>query len=212
MKKRRSNKYILLLAAATFFILFFIFTFIVKSKSLDQFDFDTTVRIQNHLPRRFDPILSFFSLIGSFEIRSIFIAILLILFKKLRAILIIGLYGGAHIVEIFGKYFMHHPGPPFLFFRYDINFLFPSSYVQTGSSYPSGHSLRSVFFTILFIFFLTKFKKLNKWVRVLISMLAIGLCFVMLLSRISLGEHWTTDVIGGSLMGLAIGFSSLLLL
>ncbi len=212
MKKRRSNKYILLLAAATFFILFFIFTFIVKSKSLDQFDFDTTVRIQNHLPRRFDPILSFFSLIGSFEIISIFIAILLILFKKLRAILIIGLYGGAHIVEIFGKYFMHHPGPPFLFFRYDINFLFPSSYVQTGSSYPSGHSLRSVFFTILFIFFLTKFKKLNKWVRVLISMLAIGLCFVMLLSRISLGEHWTTDVIGGSLMGLAIGFSSLLLL
>jgi len=170
------------------------------------------VRIQNHLPRRFDPILSFFSLIGSFEIISIFIAILLILFKKLRAILIIGLYGGAHIVEIFGKYFMHHPGPPFLFFRYDINFLFPSSYVQTGSSYPSGHSLRSVFFTILFIFFLTKFKKLNKWVRVLISMLAIGLCFVMLLSRISLGEHWTTDVIGGSLMGLAIGFSSLLLL
>lgn len=212
MKKRRSNKYIFLLAAATFFILFLIFTIIVKSKTLDHFDFDTTVRIQNHLPRRFDPILSFFSLIGSFEIISIFIAFLLILSKKIRAILIVGLYGGAHIVEIFGKYFMHHPGPPFLFFRYDINFLFPSSYVQTGSSYPSGHSLRSVFFTVLLIFFLIKFKKLNKWIRVLLSALAIGLCFVMLLSRVSLGEHWTTDVIGGSLMGLAIGFSSLLLL
>lgn len=212
MKKRRSNKLLLLFAAGTFFILFIIFTFIVKSKTLDTFDFDTTVRIQNHLPRRFDPILSFFSLIGSFEIISIFIGILLILFKRLRAILIIGLYGGAHVVEIFGKYFMHHPGPPFLFFRYDINFLFPSSYVQTGSSYPSGHSLRSVFFTVLFIFFIFNIKKMNKWVRVLISLLAIGLCFVMLLSRVSLGEHWTTDVIGGSLMGLAIGFSSLLLL
>ena len=33
-------------------------------------------------------------------------------------------------------------------------------------------------------------------------------CFVVLISRISLGEHWTTDVIGGGLLGASFAFLS----
>ena len=63
------------------------------------------------------------------------------------------------VVEILGKSFLHHPPPPFMFFRYDLGFQFPTSYVQTGNSYPSGHAMRMVFLLIVGSFILFHMKK-----------------------------------------------------
>src|SRR3989338_9965795 len=139
------KKFLLIIFSFFIFILFIIFTYIVRQDYLNQFDFDTTVRLQNHIPKKFDGFLSSLSLIGSFEILAGIIFLIAVFRKKFVSLFIFVPFALAHVIEIIGKALLHHPGPPYLFFRYNIDFLFPSSYIQPASSYPSGHSLRIVF-------------------------------------------------------------------
>jgi len=201
----------LILPAIIFFLLFVAFTFIVKKDLLNNFDFDTTVKLQNHIPIKYDSLLSFFSLIGSFEILAGLLFFIILFRRKLVSFLIFIPLVGAHLVEIIGKSLMTHPGPPFLFFRYNINFLFPTSYIQPGSSYPSGHSLRVIFVSIIISYIISKMK-IKNFAKFISIFLLVIINVVMLISRVSLGEHWTTDVIGGILLGASSGIFSLIFL
>jgi undecaprenyl-diphosphatase len=118
------------------------------------------------------------------------------------------MFGLMHFVEIIGKAFLNHPPTPFMFHRYAFDFVFPSGYVQPGGSYPSGHAMRSIFVYIVLIFLISRIKMRHefKW---LIYAGIIAFYLVMAVSRISLGEHWTSDVIGGSLLGTAFAILSL---
>lgn len=194
------------------FVVFILFSFIVRSRSLNSFDLSTTVRIQNHTPQQSDIFLSFFSLLGSFEITFLFLFILLILRKKKSSLVILLFFIAVHVIEIFGKTFLTQPGPPTEFFRYNLPFYFFSSSIQPGSSYPSGHSLRMMFIFLVVSFAVYLSKRINERIKYVLYFLLFFITIIMLYSRISLGEHWSTDVMGGVLLGISSGLFSVLFL
>lgn len=189
-----------------FLFLFASFSFIVKKDLLISFDFDTTVRIQNHIPLRLDSIFSILGFTANFYVITVVLFIFVILKRQFRGFLVLSLYGFAHFVELVGKLYLDHPGPPFMFYRLrEPEFLFPGSYV-TGSSYPSGHSLRAYFLAIIIAYLVTRLTK-NKFVTFLL-LLGTTLCFasILALGKVILGHHWPSDTIGGAMIGLSFGF------
>lgn len=203
------SKAIIILGSIFFFFLFLVFTYIVRTDSLRQWDFNTTVRLQDDVPLRLDPFFSFLSVIGRFEFTIVLLIIILVFRRKLLAIVPFCLFGFSHVIEIIGKSFLNQPGPPIMFLRSQFSD-FPGLYVNTNASYPSGHAMRTVFLAVLSLYIIWKTNKLNSIAKGILIMPIVALAFFMLLSRVSLGEHWTTDVIGGSFLGAAFAFLSLL--
>jgi len=209
---KKNPKLLLLLSGVIAFILFIFFSYLVHKNLFIHLDFDTTVRFQDKISRRFDMPFSFLSLIGSAEIVSMVLLILWLFIRKLRYIFVLFSFGIIHLIELFGKAFVTHPGPPHMFIRYDIGFNFPSSYVQPGSSYPSGHLARTLFISTILIFIIYHLKRLSKIQKQLFCLAIAVFVVLMFISRIYLGEHWLSDVIGGSLLGSSMGILSLLFL
>lgn len=207
----KKEKFRFIIYGTVILAIFYIFSFFVKEDVFTKFDFDMTVKIQNQIPIRLDPYLSAFSLLGSFEVTLGILLVLIVIRRKIQGTLLVGMFGFMHVVEIIGKAFLDHPATPFMFHRYALDFFFPSGYIQPGGSYPSGHSMRTAYLAFLFLFVINK-SKLSKNVKLGGYFLVLGVYFIMFVSRISLGEHWTTDVIGGSLLGAAFALFSLVLL
>jgi membrane-associated phospholipid phosphatase len=176
---------------------------------LSPFDYQTTVLLQRYIPPYLDPTLSLFSLLGSFEISTTILGTVLLVRKKLDGMMIFGLYGAGLVIELMGKHFLIHPGPTEKFFRYSFDFLFPTSTYQTGNSFPSGHALRASFIITLLLLLTRRSKSLSDQRKLLFTILLLGILGIMLISRISLGEHWPSDVLAGAALGTGLTLQSL---
>ena len=72
---------------------------------------------------------------------------------------------------------------------------------ETGFSFPSGHSMVAFAFYGFIIYLIFK-SSLNKKIKILLITLFSLLILNIGLSRIYLGVHFTTDVLGGYVLGL----------
>lgn len=201
--------YLLLLSIATFLV-FTYFSYTVAKEVWQTVDFDITVKLQNHIPRKFDYIFSYFSLIGSAEVTiglAGIIAVYYQLKRRLLAFLAWLVIVPASLFEVYGKLVVFHPAPPDFFHRNSLNANLPSFYIHTNYSYPSGHLTRTIFLVTVFLA-LTIFSKRDSFFKITVSGALLVFAVLMFMTRIYLGEHWLSDVLGGSLLGLSAGLFS----
>lgn len=191
---------------------FYIFTYIVKKDVLRQFDFDYVVKTQDHISQRLYKVLALFSSTGQAEILLIILVIILVLRRRIFDLFVLLFFILGHFVELFGKVLLDQPKPPFYFYKHEMVQIFPKWYSSPGSSYPSGHAFRAVFIFLVASYLIFKLKWLHPFLR-LAGILGVGLWAVfVMLSKVWLGEHWPSDVLGGALLGGFLGFLSLVFL
>ena len=201
----RKKLFLLFLA---FLGLFTYFSYSVAKERWQQTDFNTTVKLQDHISRRFDTEFSYFSLLGSVEVTVLFcliFAFLALIRRRWLAILGWLMVMPATVAEVFGKLVLFHPGPPVFFHRSIMSTGLPSFYVHTNFSYPSGHMTRTIFIVTV-LASMVIFSSRNHSFKIIALCALAALAFMMGMTRVYLGEHWLSDVLGGGLLGLAAGF------
>lgn len=207
MKPKNRNFFIL----GSFFFLLFLLTLLGETRLMfAKLDLIITTSLQAAMPRIIDVPLSLFTISGSFEVTGLIVtAVFFWLLRKQKIILwSLVLFGVIVMFEFIGKFLLYHPNPPHNFFRYELPFNLPTDYVRTNYSFPSGHEARTLFVVVLGMFFGNKFIK-NKTRRLAALALLVIFAAVMAVSRIYLGAHWTSDVIGGIFLGASMALFTL---
>lgn len=138
-------------------------------------------------------VVTFFGSVGFVAAASVGVVIVLIVRKSWSQSLALALaVGGGSLLNILLKHFFHRQRP-----------VLESPLVTLSSfGFPSGHTMGSTLFYGLLAVFVAN--SVRTWrLRALVSCLAVLWVALIGLSRIYLGAHYLTDVLGAIAVGLA---------
>lgn len=203
MMKKRTVFFLLGFACVLFF---FLFTLVVRSDILRTIDFTITVKIQDKIPVKSYHLFYFATELARFEVVISVVVVLLAIKRQWKLLLyaVVLLFAG-HMLEYVGKVFLNQPPPPFMFYKVPNNTTwFPAAYSIEGNSYPSGHAMRAVFIAGLLGFVISMNKRINRVIQLACYGMLCMFAGLVILGKVVLGQHWTTDVIAGTLLGVGI--------
>jgi len=191
-------------------LLFIVLAFFVHKDVFRSVDYQSMMSLQRLFPAWADIPFSILTLTGSSEVILLAIFTIFVFLYIRKKILFTGIFliVAIYVIELLGKLSIYHPHPPTMLNRYVFSFYMPSSFlVKTNFSFPSGHMARSVFIACIFIYFIYCLRK-NVRSRRFLMVLTGFYIISMIISRIYLGEHWLSDVLGGVLLGFSVaGFA-----
>lgn len=159
-------------------------------------DVSGTRAVQTYTSSQLDSISELFSILGSWEITgALWLVLVTVLFLSRRRRLarrLLFAFIATGLLEYLLK--MYLPVPPILQETVRSKEFAPFTVLELPYPYPSGHVLRSAIL-LGTIYLLSE----NRFLRTGSAIVLLG----MIVSRVYLGVHWTSDVLGGALLGLA---------
>ena len=191
-RRRKILTYILLSILAGFILL----TILISFVPIPVIDREFSEEIQEHQNPLLDVLMKLVSYPGYSPYSLILVAgttLVFYLTRHKKEALFMFLTSVSGLISTIVKVLVNRPRPSEKLVRIVLK--------TQQQSFPSGH----VLFYVVFFGFLTllmyMLKHINKTVRLVIVIINMLLIFTIPISRIYLGAHWFTDVLGGFLLG-----------
>lgn len=160
-------------------------------------DLKISHEIQEHQNPFFDKAMYLISTPGYMPESFIIVpvtSLVFFLFKYKKAALFVLLTGATGLISTVVKALVNRPRPS----KDLVRIVFET----TQQSFPSGHMMFYVVFFGFLLILMYQLENVPKVVRYIVSAISLFFIFTIPLSRIYLGAHWFTDVLGGFLLGL----------
>lgn len=181
------------------FALFLVTTGLVQARVLHSFDFAAGLAVLPMASERLDVLSSALSIAFSGEFSLLYAIVFALLLWWRRY----GLWSLApfaflapNVLEVLMKATVNQPAVPPELHR---SVFYPLASVQLSGTFPSGHSMRGAF---LCTFLAALLGPRGNWRRGAALSLAL-LAGLIAFTRVYLGDHWLSDVIGGLLLGVS---------
>ncbi|MDL2341973.1 MAG: phosphatase PAP2 family protein [Patescibacteria group bacterium] len=160
--------------------------------------FDTTIArdVQRYNFGVLKPIMKVISLPGKTVFAAVSILAVAALFwwkKYPREALFILAIGAVDALSLIIKHVVNRSGPQ------HVGLAFTST---PEATFPSSHVVHYVVFFGLLAYFMLVLHKVPGKLRSAVSLISIMLIIAIPFSRVFLGEHWLSDVVGGLLLGM----------